>query len=221
MLRSMIALKDYGLKAKDGEIGSVDEFYFDDRAWTTRYMVANTKKWMPGRQVLISPKALSTANWSEKNIPVELTKKQIEGSPGIMVHEPISRVNEKTLSEYYNWPTYWTQSKSHLQSTHDVMGYKIMAVDGEIGRVHDFIIDDSDWRIRYMVVDTGEWLPHQNVLLSLDWIDSFAMKEKTVHIGLTREQIKHAKTFDNQAPISRSYEKDLYDFYGKPAYWAK
>lgn len=220
MLRSMIALKNYGLTAKDGEIGSVAEFYFDDRAWMVRYMVLNTHKWLPGRQVLIAPEALGTADWGEKKIPVNLTKHQIEASPGIDARQPLSRMDEETLENYYKWHPYGKGTDYHLQSTDDVMGYKILANDGEIGRVQDLIMDDTDWRVRYMVVDTAEWMPHKNVLLSLDWIDNIMMPEKKVQIGLSKEQIKHAKPFDNNAPINRSYETGLYNHYGKAAYWA-
>ena len=59
MLNKVKTLKGYSIQGSDGEtIGTVKEFYFDDRHWTVRYLVANTGTWLSGRQVLVSPYAL-------------------------------------------------------------------------------------------------------------------------------------------------------------------
>lgn len=58
----------------------------------------------------------------------------------------------------------------HLRSTREVIGYHIQALDGEIGHVEDFIVDDANWAIRYMVVDTRNWWPGKKVLVSPQWI---------------------------------------------------
>jgi len=46
MLKKAKTLKGYKLNSRDGEIGSVKEFYFDDRHWTIRYLVADTGDWL-------------------------------------------------------------------------------------------------------------------------------------------------------------------------------
>ena len=58
------------------------------------------------------------------------------------------------------------QDDPHLRSAREVTGYHIQAVDGGIGHVQDFIVDDEDWGIRYMLVDTRNWLPGESVLVS-------------------------------------------------------
>src|SRR5512142_2106896 len=58
MQKPITALTGYALGAEDGEIGSVEDFLFDDNFWAVRYLVANTARWLPGRRVLISPVAL-------------------------------------------------------------------------------------------------------------------------------------------------------------------
>ena len=91
MLYSAKMLKGYKLHCLDGEIGKVDEFYFDDRHWTVRYLISDAGDWLTGRQVLISPHALVEVNRDEKCISVSLTKKQIEDSPPLDSHRPVSR----------------------------------------------------------------------------------------------------------------------------------
>lgn len=58
MLYRVKTIENYKLKGKDGEIGSAKEFYFDDKYWAIRYLVADTGGWLTGRKVLISPYSL-------------------------------------------------------------------------------------------------------------------------------------------------------------------
>lgn len=109
----------------------------------------------------------------------------------------------------------------HLRSTNEVTGYDIQATDGEIGHVEDFIADDESWTIRYMVVDTRDWLPGKKVLVSPHWIHHVSWPESRVHIDLTREMIENSPEFDPAAPVNREYEERLYDYYGRPKYWLR
>ena len=108
MLSKAKTLTDYKLESLDGEIGKVKEFYFDDRQWTIRYLVADTGNWLAGRQVLISPYALNSVIKSEKHLSVDLTKKQIKDSPSLNSDKPVSSQFEESYYEYYGWPTYWS-----------------------------------------------------------------------------------------------------------------
>lgn len=108
MLRSVEELSGYTLQAKDGEIGEVDQFYFDDESWTIRYLVVKTGNWLLGRKVLISPIALDQPDWETRRFPVQLTQNQVENSPDIVTDLPVSRQHEYELHQYYDWPTYWS-----------------------------------------------------------------------------------------------------------------
>ncbi len=107
MLRSVNDLYGYTVQATDGEIGSVDKFFFDDQTWTIRYLVVDTGTWLPGRQVLISPISLIRTDWTAQRLYVALTKEQIEKSPGIDTHKPVSRQREIEQLDYYGYPYYW------------------------------------------------------------------------------------------------------------------
>ena len=107
MLRSLEQLYGDKLGASDGEIGRVKDFYFDDQNWAIRYLVADTGSWLPGRQVLISPYSLSRLDQAGKILRVNLSRKQIENSPSIESHKPVSRQYEEEYYRYYGWPYYW------------------------------------------------------------------------------------------------------------------
>jgi hypothetical protein len=107
MLRSIEQLYGNKLGAADGEIGHAKDFYFDDQNWAVRYLVADTGSWLPGRQVLISPHAFGNLDQTGKVLRVNLTRKQIEDSPAIESHKPVSRQYEEKYYRYYGWPYYW------------------------------------------------------------------------------------------------------------------
>jgi len=106
MLRSVKSLEGFSIGATDGTIGKVKDFYFDDEAWVIRYAVVNTNPWL-GHEVLISPYALGQADWAEEVLPVTITKRQVEHSPGVDTDRPISRQYEASYLGYYDYPFYW------------------------------------------------------------------------------------------------------------------
>lgn len=186
MQRNINSLIGYKMEGTDGEIGKVEDFYFDDEAWTMRYLILKTGNWLSERKVLISPQALIKGGEQSGVFPVNLTKEQIINSPDIDTDKPVSRQQEIELHGYFPWQSYWgegyydngvwsttypapfieqnihndnkiREQNQHLRSVHEVTGYYINATDGDIGHVKDFIIDDITWKILYLVVDTHNW----------------------------------------------------------------
>lgn len=250
MLRSAKELTGYVLNATDGEIGRCKDFLFDEDQWTVRYMVADTGKWLPGRKVLISPVSLGSPDWASRLFAVGLTKDEVEGSPNLDEDAPVSRRFESRWFSYHGYPYYWEyegvwgagmypnalalersesntslkeedSEETHLRSMHEVMGYHIAAEDGEIGHVDDFIIDDETWMVRYMVVDTRNWLPGKKVLVSPSWVESVDWVERKAKVDMTREQVANSPEFNPSDAVNREYEVRLYDFYGRPKYWQR
>lgn len=107
MLHSMKNLEDFTIRASDGTIGQVKDFYFDDQSWVIRYLVIDTGSWLFSRKVLISPLAIGQPNLSDKELPVSITQAQVKNSPDIDTEKPVSRQSEKAYLAYYNYPWYW------------------------------------------------------------------------------------------------------------------
>ena len=245
MLVKAKELNGYKLDSLNGEIGEVQGFYFDDKYWTIRYLVANSGNWLTGRQVLLSPYALVSVLQDTKRISVNLSRKQIEESPSLDSDKPVSKQFENSYWGYYGWPMYWTGPymwgaypylardrkdrlettgieevwDPNLRSTGEVIGYHIQASDGEIGHVEDFIIDDETWAIRYLVIDTKNWWPGKKVLISPKWIEKVSWEEREVSIGLTRETVKNAPEYTDKSLLTRDYETGLYGHYNREGYW--
>jgi hypothetical protein len=101
-----------------------------------------------------------------------------------------------------------------------MMDYKIQATNEHIGKVHDFYIDDEFWIIRYIVVDTGNWLPGRQVLLSPFSIQKPDWKQQIFSVNLTKEQVENSPETSAAQPVSRQKEIELVEYYGWPSYWA-
>jgi len=206
------------LAALDGDIGHIRDFYFDDNIWVVRYAVADTGSWLTGRLVLLSPHAFGKLDQREKTLHINLRKLQIQDSPSIDSHKPVSRQYEVEYFRYYGWPAYWAgdamwglggfpvlvppakdeieaqriyyhRDDKHLQSTLDVTGYPIQAVDGVIGHVSSFLVDDRSWAIRDMVVETGHWYSGKEIRIPTSQIERISYMEAKVIVTLTMAEI--------------------------------
>jgi len=82
MERNIKSLTGYSLKATNGEIGEVKEFYFDDESWTIRYLIVKTGSWLSGREVLLQPGTVVNVDWLNRWFEVSLTKKKNKRQPG-------------------------------------------------------------------------------------------------------------------------------------------
>jgi hypothetical protein len=108
----------------------------------------------------------------------------------------------------------------HLRSTEEVVGYHVHGEDGAIGKLVDLLVDEEEWRIRYLLVDTGEWLSGRQVTLAPDWIESVSWLQSEISVASTRQEVSEAPEYDPSEQLEREYEADLYQHYGRPAYWA-
>jgi PRC-barrel domain protein len=251
-MRTAGELKGGTIEAMDGDIGSVQDLYFDDQTWTVRYVVVDTGTWLPGRQVLISPFAFHPVPGAAR-LGTSLSKKQIENSPSLDTDRPVNRQREVEFAQYYGYPYYWIGpyrwgdlaypglplepppspaelemlareregGDPNLRSVRDVMGYYISATDGDLGHVEDFLVDDETWAIRYIIVDTRNWLPGRRVLISPEWIREVSSEDSKVYVDLSKRHIEAAPEFDPSIPLAREHEERLYDHLGRSKYWER
>ncbi len=242
MKRSVKSLVGYSIGASNGELGKVKEFFFDDKTWTIRYLIVETGTWLNGRKVLISPEAVLMPDWENEIFPVNLTEEQVKNSPEIDTEKPVSRQQELELYEYYPWTNYWgdvstgigmpapmypimhsgedirddkkSEGDPHLRSTKNVTGYSVNATDGDIGNVEDFLIDDINWKLDFVIIDTGKWLPGKKVLISPKWIKEIKWDTSTVIVNASVENVKNSPEYDPKNPLSEDYESELNNYYG-------
>ncbi|MEO8167899.1 MAG: PRC-barrel domain-containing protein [bacterium] len=109
-----------------------------------------------------------------------------------------------------------------LHKAKTLKGYKLHSLDGEIGKVKEFYFDDRHWAIRYLVVDTGNWLADRQVLISphaLTGLNKEEQHEQHIAVALTKKQIEDSPSLNSDKPVSRQFEQEYYGYYGWPMYW--
>jgi uncharacterized protein YrrD len=251
MFKNLSDLEGFRLAAKDGEIGHVADFYFDDDCWAVRYLVVATGSWLFGKKVLISPNAVEKVDFDEECMKVDLSKEQVKNSPDIDTEKPISRQQESEYHLYYNFPPYWGgvalwgrydqpggtadaedaetaehgmehgERSKHLRSAREVRGYRVVAVDGQVGHNDNFLMDVDTWAIRYLVVNTGGWLKRHEVLLTPKLVDRVIWAEAQIDINASRELIEGTPDYHRGEDVDRAYEEALFKHYTTHPYWTE
>lgn len=241
MKRSLKNIEEYRILGSDGTEGKINDLLFDEEAWIIRYIDSGFED-VRRRRILIPTSSLKTVDWQEKRIQLEIDKSKIESSPDLDKHSPVSREYEKKLIQHYGGGPYWPYNylpptyahfyfpprpirvpdkefneddlDTSLRSFKEVQGYRINGTDGKIGQVEDMIVDDADWQIIYLIIDTSKWLPwSKSVVLSIDWLKSISFMKSEVKVDLTADQIKHAPEFDPAHPMEMDYEEALDIYY--------
>ena len=229
MLHSIQRRYGEKLRATDGEIGHVRDFYLDDKTWTVRYLVADTGGWLRGRLVLISPHALGRLHPKGRMLLVNLTRREIEKSPSIDEHKPVSRQHEEEYHRHYGYP-YYAQSwplwgltdypviappppvtdvkrrvvDSHLRSARFIKGYKVVATDGVVGELADFMIDGRRWVIREIVVQFGPWYAAKAIRIPTEKVTRISYDESTVYVDLAKDAMADVNERDVTPPLASS-----------------
>ena len=231
MLWEASVVGGYRLAGIDGEIGSVRDFYFDDQSWVIRFLIADTGNWLTGIHISIARAALIEVDGGERHISVDMTREQIERSPVLSSQAPVSEQREAVSFGIYGSPEVGPDKPGrgpgvrgmrrdpHLRSTHHVRGYHVQAVDGDIGVVSDFIIDDATWAIRYLVIDTQNWLEGRHVLISPQWIERVSWIKSSVLVSLSRAAIEQSPEDPGGSLRTREYETRLHEHYDRQGYW--
>jgi hypothetical protein len=110
------------------------------------------------------------------------------------------------------------QGDPHLRSAREIFGYSLKANDGAIGQVAGLLVDET-WDVRYLVIDTGAWLPGKQVLIPPGWIEAIRHTASEVAVEISRDKIKNSPAYDPAAPLDREYEQELHAYYHRPGYW--
>jgi hypothetical protein len=224
MQRTVNSLMGFKMEATDGDIGKVEDFYFHDQVWAVVYLIVKTGNWLSGRKVLISPVALIPGADRSWVFPVDLSREQIKNSPDIDTDKPIFRQQEIALHNYYPWQSYWgtgfyeggiwgivrappidtvpvdkpdpeSEDDLHLRSTHAITGYQIETTDGQSGHLRDFIIDDQNWHINYLVIELHSWLAGKKVLLDRKHIKEVQWSTSKVLVDITTDMLINSPEF--------------------------
>jgi len=162
----------------DGEIGTLEDFYFEEAGWNVRYLLVDTGSWFNGKRVLLSPSAVQ-GDWGRTGVHVNLSRDDVRNSPAL---------DDEAMPDV---------ADERLDSVKTTSGYHIRARNGEIGHVDDFLIGQDSWRIRYLLVDTSNWIGGKSVLVATDVVETIDREAGKLRVSDSREDIRHSPTYDS------------------------
>lgn len=244
MLKSLKELSGFTIQATDGDIGTVDDFYFEEDTWKIRYVIVDTGHWLPGRRVLLAPVAIGRPDWENRKLPVALTRQRVRESPEFTTDLPLLRTNEFDLHQHYLWEPYWLPGftgvgeslglpygpipvdeneeepepevntrAARLHSVSATLGDDILATDGSVGHLEDFIFDEMAWVIRWLAVDTGVWIAGKKVLIPTNWVTNVDQTASTIQLDLEKKLIESSPDYDPSLPVGPQLEAQLESHY--------
>jgi ribosomal 30S subunit maturation factor RimM len=108
-------------------------------------------------------------------------------------------------------PELWTFADQDSWRGTDITGFKVQAVDGEIGSVDEATFDIGS---SYLVVDTGPWIFGKKVLLPAGLVSNVDITEEKVHVDRTKAEIKDAPEYDEATYKEAAYRDKLGGYYG-------
>jgi hypothetical protein len=165
----------------DGDIGTLEDFYFDESGWDVRYLVVDTGN---GKKAFVSPRSVQ-GGWGRSGVRVNLTRRDASNTAG-----PAQAA--RTEDE-------------HLDSVKQTAGFHIRARNGEIGHVDDFLIGEDSWRINYLLVDTSNWIGGRSVIVSSEAVERVDKADSEIHVAADRDAIANAPKLDSiEAALSRT-----------------
>lgn len=247
MLIKASATRGYSVMATDGPLGTVSDMLFDDATWAVRWLVVDTGTWLNDRRVLIPAAVLGQPDPAVRDIRVRLTMDQVRNSPDVDTQRPVSRQYETGAHDYYGLTPYWTMAPylggfgywegalpnppipaetevdhhrnddPNLRSIAAITGYHIHATDGEIGHLADVLVDDRDWSLRYLIVDTSNWWMGKQVLISPRSTRSIRWSEELVNLSVDRDRVKSSPPYDPDQLVDAAHDRDMTRHYGPNA----
>jgi sporulation protein YlmC with PRC-barrel domain len=172
MLHKASKLLGAMVQASDGEVGTVEDLYFDKAEWRVKYLAVRTDT--PGTNIVLLEPSAVRSPWNSAAVPVALTRAEI------------NRLAPDNLP-----------GDRHLMSSNELNGCHIQATDGEIGHVDDVLVDEDSWRVCYLVLDTSNWIGGRSVVVSPRVLTSVDLSDRMVKVDAAREDIRRSPVLDS------------------------
>jgi hypothetical protein len=213
MLTNTKTIYGTAVEATDGVAATVSDVYFNGKRWSVRYLVMHTGNWLSARRVLVPPEAIEHSDWVHRRLRVSMTSEELQSARDISAQLPTNRQKELEGAKLLAWEAYWAGvldkspggADPNLRSTKAVAGHHIEGIDGPIGHVDNFIIDDERWTIRYLVVGTRNWWPGKRVLIEPRAVKAISWDARLVRVAMRQSEIEHSPEYNPRTllPIIR------------------
>jgi len=207
------------VEGTDGQLGIVDDLYFDAYRWLVDYLVIDMGTWFDEQEALLPPSHIETVDWPSHRILVRTSRDGLRHGPQPSQHHTVARQMAERNAGYVWWPPAVEpnvegtapgpigdpfasetdqQGRPLMRSVEEVTGYVVEAIDGRCGRLLNLLVDDRSWRIMALIIDHHNWLPGPGVIVPVDFVEHFDWLAHTVHMTVTRDRIRSCKVYGEE-----------------------
>jgi hypothetical protein len=187
----------------DVPVGRVEDILFDDRTWLLRNLVVRIGNLFHRRRVLIGLGQVLRADWPARRVDLGISITQVHAAPPLESDPPVAVRRQREDAKYLAWDAYWAgvfdgpadPGDPNLQSTYATTGHRVEGADKDSGRIENFVVDDREWRIRYLIVGVRRGIHPRHVLIAPTWVESISWDEHKVRLTVPRVLVEHSPEF--------------------------
>lgn len=172
MLRSLNEMEGYTVETREGKVGSLETFIFDEESRVVRYVIVDTEETVSNGKILLPVDAINEESHTKRKLRASLA-----------VYHPVED-SATNLDKKYRKGESQTTEKKPLRTTGEVIGYRVQTCDEKVGRILDFIADDETWVIRYILVDAKGRIPSNSFLIPMECVEKVMWSEERVYVDL-------------------------------------
>jgi sporulation protein YlmC with PRC-barrel domain len=197
MLSSLKRMRRYQVAATDARVGSLEDFYFDTENWDVRYLVVAKGMLLWRRSYVIPALAVASVEPHERRLRLRLSKEQVARCSRTAVGQALSRRarrdRTRTVSRVANKP--------RLRSAKQLIGHRVQAIDGTIGRVADVLVDTEPRKVPRLVLASGKWLPGRKVTVSTEQVRGIIGANRRVFLDMRRQAVRNGPNHDAEERV--------------------
>lgn len=212
MLLTVSAIINYEIEARDGQSGTLNDILCENGKWRPRWLVIDSGTILPQKLTVLPFNLLKSIDREFGKAYVEATSEAIKNAPLYFSKDTAARPNKSGKEVGVDDET--GADTGSLLSLNTMIGFTIETNDGAIGTIFDFLLNDSDWNIRYIIVDTGTWLPGQKVLIAPNFVSLISNDKKLMQLTISREKVKHAPAYNPSITLDGNYDEKFLTYYG-------
>ncbi|MFT5180539.1 MAG: hypothetical protein ACI8S3_000413 [Alphaproteobacteria bacterium] len=196
MLSNLNDILGYGIQATDKPAGTVNDVFIDDVLWTVRHVAIADAGGLGTQMASVGPSSLGKLDRETRHLHVNKSHDQIAEGPDVSSDLPVANQGKQ-------------HGDPHLRSIREVKGYKVVGVDGPVGKIDDFIAGDDDWKIHFVVIAADATAAFRKVLVGPGLINRVDFDAKTVHLELDSNHFAKSPEYNPAHPIEKLGDVEL------------
>lgn len=218
MLWTASGLREYEIYTTDGSAGSIVDEWFDDGDWRIRWFALDGAR--PDQRLAVVPARLIREPDAEQHsLQIALPLDRLKNRPGTTSEQDLDVMTLLAVDYPYRLGSsgnFRSPEDVSVRSLRRLTQANVLALDGEIGPIVDYLVEPSDWSIRFMVIETGSWWSGRQVLVAPHWNARVHDQKRQVVVDVRRSSVRASPPYDPAMPVDRAQEEILYHHYGHP-----